>query len=549
MARSTNPLDRPGLDVVARDTGDRYAPSPTNKAMQLAEGLRSISPEVNATLNDLVATNKAQQEAQAKKDALTTNGAKLADAVRDGRIKKTQNPFYMQAYATEGAAVRSKAAFSQLLMDSASWPEKNDPKAFAAKWAEETAKIGQGYTSTDEVQGFTPVASQYTQQVLQSNVSENAARVEKERMANLGALGADSIQTALRAKGGNLTAPEVQSALAPAYEQWVQTGGSPAEFNKLAVQMVTSAAYATNHADLIDTLKGIPAFSSEAPKDGVHHGSLFDIPGVAQQASQDQYYVGKQASSQIDSRVATLEAQEKEAGRGALDYLDQKFGTASLTSPLSGQQIVEELTARGGMTPGQIAETVKQYQQRLTPYASLDNARYSINGNSPEGGKLAFTLAHEAATNGYSSALEGRIAAAADQGIISWDDANRLVKESVSTSRSNRAEGRSATNFSQGQQDRFQDAGGQVRNQQGVIVAAGNLAGAVATQAQHLTGKVLDAKARSTIDRQVKDAARAHLAANPGDYVGALTASKATAAQALAGFKPAPKKKVSRNRG
>lgn len=526
MARSDNPLQNEGIQVVAHGGGGTYSGSPTNSALQLAGALQDAEPTIRDTLGAIVDKDREDETLKAKKDALLANGAKLADAVRDGTLQPTQNPFYVKAYATEGAALRTKSALSNLQLQSASWQEQADPSAFQKRWGEEVGKIGQDYTAPDEIAGFTPVANQYTQQVVQANVSEAARKMEADRKAGIGALGADTIQTALRANGGVLSPSQLSDALAPVRDQWHQTGGTQGDFDLMAIQAVTTAASASNHPELLDTLKGLPNSSG--------HGSLYDLPGQSQKIEQDKFYIGKQAEGAIEARVGAITALQKEGGMKGVAELDAKYGDSILTSPPSANDIVAFLGNR--YTPAEKAEAVKVIQQRATPYASLDKTRYEIAGNNPS--SPVYSLSVEASTKGYSQDLEDRISKAMWAGQMSPEDASKMVAHAVSTGRSNVAEGRAAASFSKTMTNYNADVGGIVHNRTTLLGAASDLAAGVAAQYQTKTGKPMDAKTRAGVTRLIKDSAGAVLASKPGAWDEANRAAQTTSAAILKNMVP-----------
>lgn len=257
MATSTDPLQRDRVLVQARDTGDRFQAPTTNSALQLASALRSVQPVLGETLNGIAEGEAERQRAQAHKDALMNKGQVLADAVREGKVSATQNPWYMEAYAKEGAAIRSQSAFSKLQLDSATWAEANDPAAFEKKWREGVAEIAKGFTGKDELAGFAPVESQYTQQTLQGNIASNRQRIITERGQNNSALAAEALGSLAKVKGGRLTAQEAVDAMAPAKGLFIGTGGTEAEWHNMATQAILTAAASTRNPGLIDLTKAI----------------------------------------------------------------------------------------------------------------------------------------------------------------------------------------------------------------------------------------------------------------------------------------------------
>ena len=136
MATGTDPLRRDQIGVIAQDPGARLQAPGTNAALQLAESLRSATPEASRLMQGIAEDRSAKARAQAAKDALEQSGAKLADAVREGKIKPTQNPWYVQAYSTESAAIRAQKDLSALQTEAATWDSKDDPAAFDKQWRE-----------------------------------------------------------------------------------------------------------------------------------------------------------------------------------------------------------------------------------------------------------------------------------------------------------------------------------------------------------------------------------------------------------------------------
>lgn len=281
MAVSPDPLNRAQITVQAHDTGDRFQAPQTNTALQLAGALKEAQPALAGTLQGIADKEALKQQAQAHKDALMTQGQVLADAVRDGKISATQNPWYMEAYAKEGAAIRSQTALSALQTDSTTWAEQSDPAAFARKWRDGVAQIAKDYNSKDEIAGFAPVEAQYTQQTLQSNVSQNQKRIIEERGQNNSALAADALIANAKLNGGVLTPQQGIDAMAPAHNMFIGTGGTEAEWHTMATQAIISAASSTRNPGLIDLTKAIGLDGKPVLDGPVGSGAAMDPPPVA----------------------------------------------------------------------------------------------------------------------------------------------------------------------------------------------------------------------------------------------------------------------------
>ena len=284
MAVSTDPLQRQSIAVQARDTGDRFQAPQTNTALQLAGALKEAQPALAGTLQGIADKEALKQRELAHRDALMTQGQVLADAVRDGKISATQNPWYMEAYAKEGAAIRSQTALSALQTDSTTWAEQNDPAAFAQKWRDGVANIAKDYTDKDSIAGFAPVEAQFTQQALQGNVAQNQHRIITERGQNNSALAADALATTAKQNGGVLTPQQGIDAMAPAHNLFIGTGGTEQEWHTMSTQAIISAASSTRNPGLIDLTKSIGLDGKPVLDAPVGSGAAMDPPPVVPSA-------------------------------------------------------------------------------------------------------------------------------------------------------------------------------------------------------------------------------------------------------------------------
>jgi hypothetical protein len=126
-----------------------------------------------------------------------------------GKIRATQNPWFVSAYNRESAAIRGQDALSKLSTDSASWEERNDPQAFAKRWHSEVGGLMEGFAGDpDSIKGFTAAEGQASQQALATNQAYNTQRIFSERKQNLSALAADALQKGVIAGGGHISGSE-----------------------------------------------------------------------------------------------------------------------------------------------------------------------------------------------------------------------------------------------------------------------------------------------------------------------------------------------------
>ena len=253
MARGTDPLRRDSIAILATNAAGALPAARSNSALRLADSLSQFNAEARQTMQN-VATQRAEKaRAEAKKAAIEASGAELADAVREGKIRKSQNPWFVEAYNREAAAIRANDLLQNLQVESATWDEKDDPSAFAGRWRAEVGSLMENFSGKDQVAGFSAAA--VSSQVLQSNATRNAARIESERVDNLAALTSSALGQAYTESGGRLSANQIVATLAPTREQWFATGGDEEGYRKMVIGAVTTAAYEAGNPDLLDILK------------------------------------------------------------------------------------------------------------------------------------------------------------------------------------------------------------------------------------------------------------------------------------------------------
>lgn len=241
MATGTDPLRRDSIAVQAR--GQQLdLPPPASGTAELAQHLAGLSAVAGQSAEIYAASEKKKYALVARKEALDNWGTQAADAVRSGKIEATQNPWWQDARSREFAAANSMDALQKQMVDAATWPEQNDPAAFAKKWHEGVAAIGSQYKSTEELAGFLPVADQYTQQALATNESQSVQRQLAQRTNNSTILAGDALARAASANGGTLSANQANLALQPSREMWEKTGGDQLGWQAIAQAAIITAA-------------------------------------------------------------------------------------------------------------------------------------------------------------------------------------------------------------------------------------------------------------------------------------------------------------------
>lgn len=338
MATGTNPLQRSTIETLAREPRSEVTAPATNTALQVAQALGRLSPVASAAMKQVAADKQRKADAEAKRDALVTNGAAYADAVRDGRLRKTQNPWYIQAYNREAAAISSLRSLQALQTSSATWDSVDDPAAFETQWREEVGKLAEGFENEDAIAGFVASEGQITSQVLQVNVARNTRRIEGERTANLGALAADALTTALRANGGALSPNQAWQAMLPARQQWFATGGDELGWIEITRGAVGTAARQTEDASVMDLLKAPEMrFGPTDAGDGFEAGAVGDTPPE---------YSGPRTIELPPSEVAGAEPGSPPPARQVRVSVPVRKGF-ELKSPLAGVELTQATSGFG----------------------------------------------------------------------------------------------------------------------------------------------------------------------------------------------------------
>lgn len=495
----------PRVGVVARDSGDRLRAPTTNTALELADSLRGLNPALNQTLQDFGAQEKAKQEAKARADALKTSGKRFADAVRDGTIRGSQNPWYMAAYNKEAAQLSSRTQLAQLQVDAQQWEERNDPAAFQARWTQEIASLGEQYNQVDQRAGFETEANVASQHVIESNTRLNMNRVEQERGDNLAKLVANAVRDVNAANGGNASPEQIYKGLAEIKAQALSTGGSQQEWDRIVQAGVVSAAYNMQDADLIDVLK----FDAEGK------GSIYNIAGVADAVEADKFRIRSNADADVEQRLNKERLKHAEEGNKAIDAAFAVFGMDILKGNVDPAAITKSLEG-SGFSGRAIAYAFNDIQRTVSDSQSLSRAK--LTGNT-----AVLDLYLKGRQNGYSPALKQDISNAIVSGAIDVNDGIRFIDTALDRSR-------------QGQQDVEADearSAARAGRESGLLKAQlDNLESLVIVELSKAGARV-SSNRRDTFEQAIVDAALSHLSATPDDYTGALLAAQDKAADLL----------------
>lgn len=518
----------PDVQVVARPIPlDLTAPR-SNAALELADSLTGLNQELTPLLGKYAANRQAKLSAQAQADAMANSGKAFGDAVREGKLRPTQNPWYVQAYEEKAAQVRAQGQVSALASEAETWAERSDPAAFAAKWTQHIGELAKGYAGIDQATGFNASAAPLTQQVLNSNVEYNVQRIQAENVQNIGTLATTAILGAVSANGGKPSAAQVYEALEPQRRDWLATGGSEAEWNTLATNAVIGAAFNTGDASLLDVLD-----DSRGGK-----GALSNIAGpngqpMAETIAGARYRIEEDVSSKGMAEIRAKQNAVKLEGMKAEQAVWDRFGFGLQEAKVSKADLLGFLKEQG-YTPQAAQYALGEFAKAASENNSLTR---SLMGADPE----VLDLYAAANRHGYSSRLQAKIADKVRLGEMDLTEAEQIL--GTATARTNHLESEARSDARQARSD----ARAAAREENALTTATAKalqtyrtqLAGAVAMKLERAKIRVLrDPKARRQFEQSLEDAESEHLMTHPGDVAGARAVVNARAYDFMQAAKP-----------
>lgn len=398
-------------------------PAQTNSALQLAGALQDLNPKLTQVGLAVAKEDQDVQAHAAKVKAIETGGKSLADAVREGKIEPTQNPYFIQDYNREAGAISAQTAIDQLNVDSTSWAEKNDPAAFRTKYLAGIAEIGKQYTNPDSQEGFAAAAQQSIQQQTEANVAYNVQRITQERGENLSALTAKQIVQVNAQHGGAATGAQVQAAIEPLRQQWLSTGGDQAAWNKITLQGILAASWNTHSQHILDASKSMSNGLS-----GAQSGSVYETLGSAEQIETARYRISGDQRDQIRLQIQQRQQDLWEKGQAAQGDVLQMVGPGAYTGALAGDQlqtVSNQLIAKYGAPAA--AEAIKQMAQVSNSIRELNTNREAAYGSSSTGSSHIAALYQEANQRGWSPELGNDVGALLFQNNLSPTGAQQIL--------------------------------------------------------------------------------------------------------------------------
>lgn len=485
-----NPTGREivGLGVNARYTGDRAQAPRTNSALQLAESLQDLNPQLQTFLGRYGEQLVERAKQSARRDVLLSSGTRFADAVRNGQIEPTQNPFYIQAYNQEVGQVQGRASLAELQEQATTWEERNDPRAFQERWNLHVGALAEQFKDSDELAGFRAEEAQFTQQTVAANTAQNVERIERERVSLLAAIVSNAVSQANLANGGAASPEQITEAVEAARLQVMDTGGTEDQWADILTAGITSSAYAQGDPDLLDYLR-VPGFNAVAP---------YSRPGVAEQVESDRYRIEQAAGASARARAAEIQAQIAVEGEEGVTQLFTEFGPAINAGNLDPDRMTTFLR-NAGVSERAISYALNSVQRTIADSQSLSNAYFARDP------RVTSLLVRARA----GTLTPEQIASEVVAGTITNSDASALL--ATASSQAGAGGGEVVANATQLRQ------------------ALENLNSLVASQLSQ-AGRTVSAQQRQRHQLAIIDAARAHLATNPGDFQGAHQAARNAAA-------------------
>jgi hypothetical protein len=502
-----------------------------NGAVALAGALADTSPQITSFITELGGQLQAKAANKAQADAFASSGEAFKDAVADGRIEPTQNPWYIKAYNLNSAQVRGTAAMATLVDQSQTWQERNDPAAYEARMAKEMGGIAQGFQQHPEsLQGFENAANPAYSRAISLNQEYNATRIQTEHVQNVSTLMTSMVQQVAAQNGGVLSPENAQAALKPLVDQWVSTGGSPTQARMLMLGAVTGAAYNTGNSGLLDVLN--QDFDGKGPLANISDASGKPIAGdLATDRYRIERLIGMQGTA---AQKAHAQAILKE-GQAAYDDLQAAHGWDFNEGKLTEPMMMEEMKAKG-YSPAGASMAIRLFKDDAAGINSLAQDLNGMHAINPDAQLGAANLVLSASTTGLSPALRQRTFDALRTGMIDTATFDKIVETGAKVDERNANNARSDAR--QAKSDSRADAREQMATaRQEAIVAKDYTKGAV--------GKIVDNAVKfndrsylsnpalyKELEVTAVSAQTGYLHDHPGDYLGAETAVD----QAVIGF-------------
>lgn len=522
-------FDPGGLTVAEQVDPADVRSGDQNGALQLASALAQTQPEVNDFVGQLGGQLQARAQARAQQASFAQSGEALGDAVREGKIEPTQNPWFIQAYNKDSAELRAKGDISSLLDKSQTWAERNDPAAYQARFAKEMGQLGQSYTTHPEtLQGFEEAATPLYNQAVASNQQYNVQRIQQDYVQTNTQLMEQRIQDTLKLNP-NAAPADVLDSLTPLTKQIYATGGTDSDVKKMAFQAIMGAAY--NAKD-----PGILSLAHQSFQGGLPLAEIADEQGktFGQQLGYAEFDINRQAQAEAMNATRGNNARITQEGNQVVQSLLSQYGLQAIahTTPSELQAIVSN--SNGKISLEGALQAAKMIDEKFQGLTGVNKELVQFNQNDPDNIKRLIDYHAYGATHGLTPSLTTQLSQDAAKGLITWEQADGVISEASSTARTQFSEG--MANKREARSEASQSVNEARRELSDAKThATEGLKGAVGAVLNNVYLAVPGSEKNPQIERAANAVTNAayfgHLSAKPQDYDGAVQAAQQAAGQ------------------
>lgn len=430
---------QPGTDPVNVSIGDYH----DEGLSALSTALAQTSPELHDFTQELATQGQAAAEAKAKAAALSNSGEAFADAVREGKLEPTQNPWFMRAYNRNAAELSSRSQVTALIDQSQSWAERANPAQYQAKLDQALGQIAQGYTGIDQQKGFQLGGEPIAQQALATNEEYAVQNIHAKAIADTGSLTQLAVTDTLKANP-NATPQQIFDAMEPMHKQWVGTGNTEQTWKELAFGAITGAAQTNLDPSIL-------AFAKAPYQGGQPLASYEDATGQPYSARLDNaawdiYRASSvMGANGIKNDAARLQAEADKGAQMIRDHFDGGWGLQDGTHSFAE---VQAYARSQGMSQEGFDAAAKLLYSQQEGMIGLSGSMAKAAATSPGVSKQIIDLDTEGARQGISKDFINRARAMNLAGQISDDQFSKLIDHAQS--RSNALLSQSNVRFSEG---------------------------------------------------------------------------------------------------
>ena len=433
--------NHPQITPVAGPRRGSGSATSTNAAASLARSVDAAGNSILGILETEVKKTAERMRVQAEQDVLRTGGQAFGEAVRSGAIRKTQNPFYIDAYNSNRAQLIGRQQLSALQLQAAEWEERDDPAAFQARWNQEVSQIGEQFSGTTAgADAFGAIARERTSQVTAANLAHNAKRIETEQDNASVSQVALTIQEVRSMPGGLArNREEISKRLEDLKGQYLEIGNSASEWDTIVLEGITSAGFSTLDSSILDLAEMEAAQGT---------GPLTSLPDVAQQLNQSRYYIDQAADAEDRralerDRMATIIEQN-----AVVDFLNEGYSEQLLDGSFDRDVFIQDAKDAGFEDVEVLNEALRVVRETNSLFQDAQGY-----GTTARRAEAALDLYRRAQTEGATSSLSNDIGAAMVRGDIELNTAEQYLNTAYATSRRDAGDAEDPQQYAKGVAD------------------------------------------------------------------------------------------------